>query len=51
MSQDQKTTISILPGGTHSISGDDLIISKLAPTEQMEAIQALLKEGISRKML
>lgn len=39
MSQAQKISTAILPGETHNISADDLIISKLAPTEQMAAIQ------------
>lgn len=49
MSQAQKISIAILPGETHNISADDLIISKLAPTEQMASIQVLLNEGVSRK--
>lgn len=49
MSLVQKISIAIQPGETNNISTDDLIISKLAPTEQMAAIQASLKEGVSRK--
>lgn len=49
MSQAQKISTAVLPRETHNISADDLIISKLAPTEQMAAVQDLRKEGVSRK--
>lgn len=49
MSQAQKISFAILPEETDNISPDDLIISKLALTEQKAAIQVLLKEGVSRK--